>query len=69
VTSNLSALIPGHFLIGRPLVALPEELVLDVDANQLSRWQFVQAMQEQIWRSWLKDYLHFLQNRNKWSEQ
>jgi len=67
--SDLSALTPGHFLIGRPLVALPEESVLDVDANQLSRWQFVQAMQEHIWRSWLKNYLYSLQNRNKWSEQ
>jgi len=42
--------------------------VLDVNANRLSRWQIVQAIQEQIWRSWSKDYLHSLQNRNKWSE-
>jgi len=66
--SDLSALTPGYFLIGRPLVALPEKSVLDIDANRLSRWQFVQAMQEQIWRSWSKDYLHSLQNRNKWLE-
>jgi len=25
---------------------------------QLLRWQLVQTMQEQIWRSWSKDYLH-----------
>jgi len=67
--SDLSSLTPGHFLIGRPLVALPQESVLDVDANRQSRWQLVQAMQEHIWRSWSKDYLHSLQNRNKWSEQ
>jgi len=35
--SDLSALIPSHFLIGRPLVALSEESVLDVNANRLSR--------------------------------
>jgi len=64
--NDLSALTPGHFLIGRPLVALPEESVLEVNANRLSRWQLVQAMQEQIWRSWSKDYLHSLQKRNKW---
>jgi len=69
--SDLSALIPGHFLIGRPLVALDEctscieESVLEVNANRLSRRQLVQAMQEQIWRSWLKNYLHSLQKRNK----
>jgi len=28
-------------------------------------WQLVQAMQEQIWRSLAKDYLHSLQVRNK----
>jgi len=66
--NDLSALTPGHFLIDRPLVALPEESVLGVDANRLSRWQFVQAMQEQIWRSCSKDYLRSLQNRNKWLE-
>jgi len=65
--SDLYALISGHFLIGRPFVFVPEESMLDIDANRLSPWQLVQAMQEQIWRSWSKD-LHSLQNRNKWSE-
>lgn len=64
---DLSALTPGHFLIGRPLVAIPEESVLDIDANRLSRWQLVRSMQEQIWRSWSKDYLQSLQVRRKWS--
>jgi len=32
---------------------------------QILRWQLVQTMQEQIWRSWSKDYLHSLQNRGK----
>jgi len=36
-----------------------------LDANRLSRWQLMQAMQEQIWST---DYLHSLQNPNKWSE-
>jgi hypothetical protein len=63
--SDLFALTPGHFLIGRPLISIPEESVLKINANRLSRWQLVQAMQEQIWRSWSKDYLHSLQVRNK----
>ncbi|KAH0945724.1 hypothetical protein HN011_011004 [Eciton burchellii] len=64
---DLSALTPGHFLIGRPLLSVSEESVLEINEHRLSRWQLVQAIQEQIWRSWAKDYLHSLQVRNKWS--
>jgi len=64
---DLSTLTPGHFLIGRPLLSVPEESVLEINDNRLSRWQLVQSIQEQIWRSWAKDYLHSLQVRNKWS--
>ena len=64
--SDLSALTPGHFLIGRPLVSVPQQSVLEVNSSRLSRWQRVQAMQEQIWRSWVADYLHSLQTRQKW---
>jgi hypothetical protein len=39
--ADLSALTPGHFFIGRPLVAVPEESVLEINANRLSRWQLV----------------------------
>ncbi|XP_029167681.1 uncharacterized protein LOC114938094 [Nylanderia fulva] len=67
--SDLSALTPGHFLIGRPIVAIPEESVLAIDTNRLSRWQFVHSMVEQLWRAWSQDYLHSLQQRHKWSER
>ncbi|XP_071629537.1 uncharacterized protein [Temnothorax longispinosus] len=66
--TDLSALTPGHFLIGRPLVSVPEESVLELDTSRLSRWQHIRLMQEQIWRSWSADYLHSLQQRHKWSE-
>ncbi|KAH0950339.1 hypothetical protein HN011_003598, partial [Eciton burchellii] len=65
ITKRRSALTLGHFLIGRPLITVPEKSVLEINTNQLSRWQLVQAMQ--IWGSWSKDYLHLLQVRNKWS--
>ncbi|XP_067205328.1 uncharacterized protein [Linepithema humile] len=65
--SDLSALTPGHFLIGRPIVAIPEESVLEINENRLSRWQLVHSLIEQIWHSWSQDYLHSLQQRSKWS--
>lgn len=64
--SDLSSLTSGHFLIGRPITAVPEESAIDIDPNRLSRWQLVRAMHEQICRSWTKDYLHSLQIRHKW---
>jgi hypothetical protein len=39
--SDLSALTPGHFLIGRPLISVPEESVLEINTNRLSLWQLV----------------------------
>lgn len=33
--TDLSALMPGYFLIGRPLVSVPEPSVLDLNPNRL----------------------------------
>ncbi|XP_024885024.1 uncharacterized protein LOC112463080 [Temnothorax curvispinosus] len=46
--SDFTALTPGHFLIGRLLTSVPEESLLEINANRLSRWQHVQLMVEQI---------------------
>ena len=65
--NDYSALTSGHFLIGRPLISPPDS-TLNITPLRLSRWQQVCAMLEQIWRSWLLDYLHTLQQRSKWRE-
>ncbi|XP_043257967.1 uncharacterized protein LOC122400510 [Colletes gigas] len=67
--TDLSALTPGHFLIGRPIVAVPEESTLDINPNRLDRWQHVRRISEQIWRSWSADYLHSLHQRRKWQQE
>jgi len=67
--NDFSALTPGHFLIGRPLVAVPEESVLAINSNRLSRWQLVRAMLETIWHAWSQNYLHSLQQRSKWCDK
>jgi len=66
--SDLTAITPGHFLIGRPLLAAPEESVADESLGTLSRWQHVRAMQEVFWRRWSQEYLHSLQTRSKWTD-
>lgn len=64
--SDLSALTPGHFLIGRPLTNLPESNLVDISANRLQRWQRTTQLFQQIWQRWSKDYLTQLQVRQKW---
>lgn len=66
---DLSPLTPGHFLIGRALIAVPEESVLDLRESRINRWQRVRRLQEQFWKTWTKDYLLSLQQRNKWQQR
>jgi hypothetical protein len=64
--NDFQALTPGHFLIGRPLTAVPEPDLLDIKVNRLSRWQFTTKIVHDIWQRWKKDYLGNLQQRTKW---
>ena len=60
------ALTPSHFLIGGPLMALPDADYSSVPMNKLSRWQFMQRCTQHLWKGWSRDYLHQLQQRHKW---
>jgi hypothetical protein len=60
------ALTPGHFLIGGPLLALPDSDYSNIPMNRLSHWQFVQQCIQHLWKRWSRDYLHLLQRRHKW---
>ena len=59
-------LTPAHFLVGSPLTALPEPDYSDTKMGRLGRWQLLQRFTHSIWKSWSRDYLHQLQQRNKW---
>lgn len=65
--SEMDPLTPAHFLIGAPLVSIPEEDFVDVPMNRLSRWQLLKQMTQHFWDRWRKEYLHTLQQRNKWA--
>ncbi|GAB0099940.1 hypothetical protein DMENIID0001_158440 [Sergentomyia squamirostris] len=62
--SQMEALTPGHFLIGRPLTAPPVEDLSN--ANPIQRWRLLTKIQQQIWKRWSEEYLTSLQQRNKW---
>ena len=67
-THELSALTPGHFLIGRELVAIPEPTLENVPVNRLNRWKYLQSLREHFWRRWSNEYLNTLQARSKWTK-
>jgi len=64
---DLTALTPGHFLIGNAINAVPEPTFLGEPINHLTRWQQIQSMRDHFWRRWSQEYLHSLTARPKWT--
>jgi len=62
-------LTPGHFLIGNALTLRPEQSILDIRENRLTRWQLVRQITERFWRIWQSDYINTLQQRTKWKRK
>lgn len=69
LTSNLESLevlTPGHFLIGRPLLSLPEPVIDQDLCHIVTHWRKVQHIYQSLWRRWSLEYLNTLQCRSKW---
>ncbi|GFX54732.1 integrase catalytic domain-containing protein [Trichonephila clavipes] len=64
--NEYEVLTPGHFIIGRPISAIPEPAILDISDNRLSRWQYTTKCVQTLWKRWKNDYLNHLQPRKKW---
>ena len=65
--SDLTPLTPGHFLVGRPLNAVPDQDLTELKENTLSRWQLCQKVVQSFWKRWYNEYLTSLQQRSKWT--
>jgi hypothetical protein len=65
--SDLSVLTPAHFLIGDSLISPPEPSLEECNISGITRWGLVEAMKQQFWKKWSKDYLSTLQQRSKWT--
>lgn len=63
---DLSALTPGHFLIGSALLTPAEPEELNPAISIVNRWRKVKAMQHEICRRWKEEYLKELHKRTKW---
>ena len=64
--NEFSALTPGHFLIGGPIVSLPQPDLTNIPRNRLKYWNSVKSLSQLFWKRWSKEYLNTLQQRNKW---
>lgn len=64
----VDVLTPGHFLVGRPLTALPYHHDLDQKACLLRRWNLVEHITHSLWHRWKGEYLQALQIRQKWHD-
>ena len=62
---DLCPLTPGHFLIGKPLTAVPQPTVPD-HISHCDRWRMLQRMVQHFWNRWSAEYLTSLQSRSKW---
>lgn len=66
-STDLNALTPGHFLIGEPLIGIPElNDYRETPDNRLDRWEHLLKMQQHFWERWHNEYLGTLINRSKW---
>ncbi|XP_024886256.1 uncharacterized protein LOC112463853 [Temnothorax curvispinosus] len=63
---DVSALTPGHFLIGGPITTIPEPSLIDLATSRLSRWQLIQQRVQLFWAQWSAHYLQRQQAISKW---
>ncbi|XP_061719305.1 uncharacterized protein LOC133526629 [Cydia pomonella] len=55
--SDLLPLTPGHFLIGRPLTALPTPCLTEIPPLRLTRYQRIEQLRQHYWVRWYKECL------------
>ena len=66
---GIEVLTPGHFLIGRPLIAPPAKLLSNSSISTLKRWNLCQKISSEFWKRWSQEYLCTLQDDENGSNQ
>jgi len=66
--SDLTALTPGHFLVGGILQSLPDADLTTEKMNRLTRFQLIQQLRQHFWNRWSTEFLSRLQQRPKWMD-
>ena len=65
--NGAQVITPGHFLIGRPIRAHPQDIPPPKDGLKKVRWSLLRAETEQLWKRWHTAYVQSLQSRQKWT--
>ena len=63
---TIEPLTPGHFLIGRPLEALPDSSKSYCSISLLKRWHLCQHLTRHFWRRWTAEYIDIIRRFVKW---
>lgn len=58
-------LTPGHFLVHRPLCALPQREASISRLTKARRWHLVKNLEFELWDRWRREYLRQLMSRGK----
>ncbi|XP_039295368.1 uncharacterized protein LOC120353913 [Nilaparvata lugens] len=66
---DLAYLSPGHFLVGRPLTALPFHTPTTTHIDHRSRWRQLALITQELWDCWSAEFLVTLQRKSKWSSE
>ena len=66
---SLEALTPNHLLLGHPTVCMPPGIFNDGDTSSRRLWRQTQALADQFWRRWLREYAPGLACRQKWARE
>ena len=63
---GLVTLTAGHFLTSKSPSCYPEDPTPHNNLQLLKKWRLCQAVVQQFWTRWSKEYLNSLQARTKW---
>ena len=66
---GLEALTPNHLLLGHPTVYMPPGIFSDNDVSSRRLWRQTQALANQFWRRWWREYVPGLACRQKWTRE
>lgn len=66
--SDLSALTPGHFLIGSPILVPIDPYLKDAPISISNRWQRLKVINQNLCMRWKEEYLKELHKRYKWQK-